>query len=150
MTSRFEIDLISGMLTLGGVRINPGHVRSEAVRLLAPLAPEFLFGNLAQPWLTISFGGKPAKVVLIFVQERLAWAWLHPRLDGQVQERKVSEREAEREVTFVRSVLIDEYGIDVGEHAANFPWGEVISGYGPHGRKSMTQHGISYHSREPD
>ena len=138
MESGFEVETRTGAILLPGGRALPAGVSKMEIasRIANWQSDSRDFGN-GYEWLTLrelSFGGHSAALSLCLnhgVFEEARWG---VRLPGMPTEGGWPTREAiEQEITFVRSILARQIGLDPSAGEKSFPWGVVWSDFDPKG-----------------
>lgn len=135
MTVSFGIDVETGILLLGDVRLRPRHDREEAAIAMQSLSPAFPFGHVQTAVLNVAFAELPSWLTLAFREDQLADVSLSVGNDF------APGLEAKKQVDFVRGILFREFQIDVRDIAAKYAWGAVYS-YVTRGHGAA--HGVKY------
>jgi len=138
-----SIDSGTGVIGLGhGILLEPYRTKASIIPQLADLPIRTRDHGNGYEWLTIgglAFGGAPATLALCFHDGRFEQASWSVELPGTETEGGWPTREAvDREVSFVRDVLIREMDIRPGD----LPWGKIWSQFDPRG--FLASHGLRY------
>lgn len=145
MRTQVTIDPQTGSLGVGNFRIEPLQSKSEVEPQIAPLVEGTRDHGNGYEWLYLgglTFGGQPALVGLCFHDGRLEQASWDVQLPDASMEGGWPTRDAiDKEVAFVRGILAGD-GMDVRQGAAEFPWGEIWSGFDAKG--FLASNGLRY------
>jgi hypothetical protein len=125
VTVPFGIDAATGTLSLGEVRLAPLHPQAEALKLLEPLQPKFLFGHRNNASINATIGDLPWFMFLIFKNQRLTMVPLHPWRANP--EAWLMGQAAEEEVARFHEIMRRNHGIVLREDTTCFPWGQIYN-----------------------
>lgn len=144
MAATFGIDLDTGALALGDVRLIPFQDQQTALAAIEPFSPFFAFGHGNRTSLDILFGGEPASLGLLFREGRLASADLSLP-SGDPMGWPIGDA-AKKLAEQVRDIFRRDHGVVWGELGARYPWGLIYSyAYTVLGAPALgPRHGILY------
>lgn len=130
-----RLDPETGCLLLRDTRLMPLHGRSDALAQMKGLSLSFPFGHAQTALLATNIGGEDAYLALHFRDEALAEATL------QIGSGWRTGDEARRQLHRVDEVLLREFGVEIRDGIAQFPWGAV---YNFIGRGGGARLGVKY------
>ena len=148
MVAKLSIARETGCVRIGDLAVlSSRHAKSAVEQTVGPLVNGSRNHGNGYEWLDLgglTFGAQPAAVSLCFSSGLLeAMSWNVQLPDAPMESGWPTKEAIDSEVSFVRGVLLQEMGIELGSQ----PWGELWSQFDPQG--FMASNGLRYH-RSPN